>query len=60
MSILDLPYRSEPMKRAAIRTMLYQMADRGLIEPIKGSYPTRWKLKEGIEADIEDEEKELE
>ena len=59
MNILDLPYRSEPMKRAAIRTMLYQMADKGIIEPIKGSRPTRWKLTESIEADIEDAENEL-
>ena len=46
MNILDLPYRNEPMKRTSVRTMLYQLGDKGLIEPIEGSHPTRWKLKE--------------
>lgn len=45
VNILELPYRNEPMKRTAIRSMLYQMADSGLVVPIKGSHPTRWKLK---------------
>ena len=45
VNILELPYRNEPMKRTAVRSMLYQLANKGLVEPIEGSRPTRWKLK---------------
>ena len=43
---IDSPYRSDSMKRTEIRVRLYQLRDKGLIESIPETRPTKWRLKE--------------